>query len=441
MADPVTTNKGLTVPATGADPNAWGPILNENFSLIDAFLGSTTSLTLSAGTVTLNSSQTQAVRIALTGTLSGNVTIVVPQKGGYFYFHDMTTRGGYTITVTTGSTTGRTQNLPGQMCHLFTDGTNVWRVNEPEHGTLQDFSGFTIPPLWMAADGSAVSRTNYPQLLAALSFGTTGTITSGSNQITNVPNVPVGLVAPLAIPVEGPGIPTGTTVTGFSGSAGNYTLTISANATATNSSAAVTLLPHGQGDGATTFNLPDTRGRMTAAADSMGGTAASRLTTSSIGLTAVLGTGAGHQLLTAHSHGTTENPHNHTQNSHNHSLNNPAHSHTAGDSGHAHWDSGHNHSFTAPQLAAPFTNNYIQGGGDTTITANISNNTSTGHANIQTGYANVFVNSATTDISANAVTATNNPATTGLTVNSAGSGNAQNVPPVLVVNKIIYAGQ
>jgi microcystin-dependent protein len=36
---------------------------------------------------------------------------------------------------------------------------------------------------------------------------------------------------------------------------------------------------YGTGDGSTTFNLPDTRGRVVAAADSMGGSAAGRLTT------------------------------------------------------------------------------------------------------------------------------------------------------------------
>lgn len=52
----------------------------------------------------------------------------------------------------------------------------------------------------------------------------------------------------------------------------------------------------GIGDGSTTFNLPDLRGRVPAGADNMGGTAASRITFASIGTPAVLGVGAGSEL-------------------------------------------------------------------------------------------------------------------------------------------------
>ncbi|QDB71028.1 tail fiber protein [Bordetella phage vB_BbrP_BB8] len=54
----------------------------------------------------------------------------------------------------------------------------------------------------------------------------------------------------------------------------------------------------GPGDGSTTFNLPDARGRITAGADNMGGTAANRLTTSGFGSTATLGTVGGAEAVT-----------------------------------------------------------------------------------------------------------------------------------------------
>lgn len=67
---------------------------------------------------------------------------------------------------------------------------------------------------------------------------------------------------------------------------------------------------YGTGDGTTTFNLPDLRGRVTAFLDNMGGTAASRLTT--IGSGTTLGGAGGaetHTLLTteipAHTHANT----------------------------------------------------------------------------------------------------------------------------------------
>ena len=58
----------------------------------------------------------------------------------------------------------------------------------------------------------------------------------------------------------------------------------------------------GVGDGSTTFNLPDMRGRALFGVDNMGGTAADRLTTSSLGSAAVLGATGGNELVQSHGH-------------------------------------------------------------------------------------------------------------------------------------------
>jgi microcystin-dependent protein len=59
---------------------------------------------------------------------------------------------------------------------------------------------------------------------------------------------------------------------------------------------AVIQTAYGAGDGSTTFNLPDKRGRVSAGADNMGGTAANRVTTASIGIAATLGVSGGSEL-------------------------------------------------------------------------------------------------------------------------------------------------
>ena len=74
---------------------------------------------------------------------------------------------------------------------------------------------------------------------------------------------------------------------------------------------AVTGTAYGAGDGSTTFNVPDLRGRVLAGKDNMGGTAANRLTSGGSGITGTtLGAAGGaetHTLTTAqmpsHSHG------------------------------------------------------------------------------------------------------------------------------------------
>lgn len=77
---------------------------------------------------------------------------------------------------------------------------------------------------------------------------------------------------------------------------------------------------YGVGDGSTTFNLPDLRGRTTVGKDDMGGSAASRITTAVSGVDGLtLGAVGGSQ---SHTLTSTEMPsHTHTQNSHTHNIN------------------------------------------------------------------------------------------------------------------------
>jgi microcystin-dependent protein len=71
---------------------------------------------------------------------------------------------------------------------------------------------------------------------------------------------------------------------------------------------------YGAGDGSTTFNLPDLRGRSIFGLDNMGGTPANRVTSGVSGISgATLGATGGAEAMQQHAHGITDPGHQHIQ--------------------------------------------------------------------------------------------------------------------------------
>jgi microcystin-dependent protein len=119
-------------------------------------------------------------------------------------------------------------------------------------GTVVPVAGFTAPTNYAFANGQLVSRTTYSLLLSNLTLGQTGTISSGSPIITALADTTsIGY----GMPVESVGIPGGATIL----SCTSTTCTMSANATVSRSGT-MTFFAYSNGDGSTTFGLPDYRG-------------------------------------------------------------------------------------------------------------------------------------------------------------------------------------
>jgi hypothetical protein len=149
-------------------------------------------------------------------------------------------------------------------------------------GTILPWAGFNfnVPTNWQLAYGQAVSRTTFAQLLAAITISTTtGNCVSSSTTLSGFADTSQMRVG---APIEASCLPTGDTVATI---VNGTTITVSVAATATGTFT-VTAFPWGNGDGVSTFNLPDLRGRVLPGADAMGGTAASRLTSAFYGASA-----------------------------------------------------------------------------------------------------------------------------------------------------------
>ena len=99
-----TTNKGLNLPAYGSVSPSWDIPVNANFSIIDAALGGTTSLSTTTGTVVLTAAQYQSAFFLISGTLTGNVTYTIPSgvNGDWVYDTTGLVQGGFTLTINYG---------------------------------------------------------------------------------------------------------------------------------------------------------------------------------------------------------------------------------------------------------------------------------------------------------------------------------------------------
>lgn len=224
-------------------------------------------------------------------------------------------------------TTSWADTLVTLLANIMEDnGSPKTNVQNPV-GSVLDFAGRVAPSGWLLCYGQAVSRATYASLFAILNpvIGTfTITIASPGVVTLNSHELQTGDAVYLTT--------TGALPTGLAANTRYFAIRIDANTvrlatsyanaiagTAINTSGSqsgvhtMRATPYGLGDGTTTFNIPDARGRVIAGNDIMGGTSADRLTAPSTANSLngdVLGNAGGsetHTILTAelaaHTHG------------------------------------------------------------------------------------------------------------------------------------------
>ena len=129
-------------------------------------------------------------------------------------------------------------------------------------GATFPWSGFIAPAQYAFAYGQTVSRTTYAALLSAITISANANCTSSSNIISGIADT---TQIPVGAPVEFSCVSSATVVSKTSS-----TVTLSTPALSTITTTAV-FFPWGNGDGSTTFNIPDLRGVALAGRPNMGG--------------------------------------------------------------------------------------------------------------------------------------------------------------------------
>ena len=336
MSSTFTTNLRLNKQGDGDNPNSWGQVLNDGvISLVDdAVAGYTTISVGTTANVTLTENQgsgdqARSAFLEVQGSVGGThsaINILIPNNSKSYVVRNAVSyaSAGADIILTVAGQTGVTIR-PSENQFVITNGTSVFNVAPTEFSSLT--VGGTLDVTGNTSVGGTLNTTGKAEfeddvsvsgaLVVGGSATFSGTVTiaganvqaanakvcasafhgDGSN-LTGITTFPTGGIVPFA------GV-SANTPTGFLLCDGQ-----AVSRTTYSGIFAGVSAHYGAGDGSSTFNLPDLRGRVVAGKDNMGGTSANNLTGLTGGIDGdVLGRTGGEQSvsiteaqLPAHSH-------------------------------------------------------------------------------------------------------------------------------------------
>ena len=130
MANTTSASLKLTVQATGGNSGTWGQITNTNLLVLEQAIGGFESVAITSGATlaftggALSNGKNQVLK--LTGTISGNVNVTIPDGIEKTYVVENATTGAFTVIFKSTSGTGVTWTATDKGTKtLYSDGTNV----------------------------------------------------------------------------------------------------------------------------------------------------------------------------------------------------------------------------------------------------------------------------------------------------------------------------
>ena len=132
---------GIELMATGENAGTWGTKTNTNLQIVEKAIAGyveksiaggaqTTTLTITDGDTTESTSVARHAVIKLTGTITGNQVVTVPDSIEKVYIVVNGTSGAFTVQFKTASGTGVTFGASDKSTKLlFSDGTNIVDTN------------------------------------------------------------------------------------------------------------------------------------------------------------------------------------------------------------------------------------------------------------------------------------------------------------------------
>tara|TARA_R110000796_G_scaffold203547_1_gene319821 strand:- start:227 stop:1177 length:951 start_codon:yes stop_codon:yes gene_type:complete len=187
MANSTSASLKLTVQTTGENSGTWGQVTNTNLLILEQAIGgyagvalnATTGATLTFSNGVLSNGKNQVIK--LTGTITANVNVIIPDSIEKTYIVQNATSGSFTVTVKTTSGTGFTFGA-SEKTHaiLYSDGTNIVEVinNTQNLQNLSDISNANSN--FIVGDGSNLVAESGNTARTSLGLGTADNVQLGS---------------------------------------------------------------------------------------------------------------------------------------------------------------------------------------------------------------------------------------------------------------------
>lgn len=358
MPSTYSSSLRLELQATGENANTWGVKTNNNLNLLQQAIAGYVKITLTSASATYtldiadaSASDGRNAFIKFVGTVASAISVVVPDVAKGYWVKNSAT--GSALTFRTSSGTGFT--LPSnEWVFAISDGASAVNTTPT---SLSGYARLSASQVFTGANtftssvnitgpvsvSASAAFTRPVDIRAALSVTGAAIFTSavainaplsvtGAAVFTSTVNISKSLVVAATVEstlggvkfpdgtlqstaaTSASGVPAGS-VFDYAGSTApsGYLLCFGQAVSRSTYSDLFTAIgtTFGSGDGSTTFNLPDLRGRVAAGKDDMGGSAANRITSGGSGITGTtLGAAGGtqtHTLTTAempsHTHG------------------------------------------------------------------------------------------------------------------------------------------
>ena len=183
MANSTSASLKLTVQTTGENSGTWGAFTNSNLLVLEQAIGgyagvalnATTGATLTFSNGVVSNGKNQVIK--LTGTITTNVNVIIPDSIEKTYIVENATSGAHTVTVKTTSGSGFTFGTTEKTrVIVYSDGTNVVEVINNTQNLLDLADVANTNGNFIVGDGSNLVAESGSTARDSIGLGTTNDV-------------------------------------------------------------------------------------------------------------------------------------------------------------------------------------------------------------------------------------------------------------------------